>query len=995
MKGLYSFGTSSVKFVFAKANKLMLVLALLAFTHMALAQERTISGKVVDKDFGDGLPGTNVFEKGTSNGVTTDIDGNYKIAISSDDAVLVFSFVGYKTQEIKPGARSVVDVQMTSDLAQLGEVVIVGYGTQEAKDVTGSVNTVTPKDFNKGAIVSPDNLISGKMPGVVVTPSAEPGGAANIRIRGATSIGAGQDPLIVVDGIPLDNAGFAGGMNPFNFINPNDVESVTVLKDASATAIYGARGAAGVIIYTTKSGKAGEPKVSYDGFYSISTFNGDFGFLSPQNFRNAVQLKAPQRAGLMGNENTIWADEVVQQVSGQSHNLSFTGGNEKTTYSMSINHMDNNGVVRGRSNNVTRMNMKISSKFFNDDLLVTFQAKTAYTRDNFAPNVVGTALGYDPTKPIYDDESPWGGYWEWPQALAPTNPISTLDQTIDIGETRRALSGINFEYKVPFIKGLKVEGIYSADLRNGKNQFFQPTTYRNLQRSGQFSNSTNQGYTLTAETFVTYEKSFDSGFKFDVMYGYSLQEVFRETFGYTGWDISTDAFKFNEPSIADELVPISPFPTMNRLESHFARLNTSYLDKYLVTLNFRADGSTKFGPGNRYGFFPSAALGWRIIEEDFMADATSLLSDLKLRGGYGVIGNQSFGDYLYETFYGLSTATARYQFGNDYYQMLRPVAVDPNVRWEQTETINIGLDFGLFRGRLNGFVDVYQKTTSDLLNQVPPAAGTVVGDVVVTNVAEMVNKGVELSLSAIAYDSKDLNWDVSFNAAWNKNEVTRLSFGEDEGIFFRTGGISGDVGQTAQVIRVGVPINSFFLYNQQYDESGAPLSGSNTTRYEDINEDGLINENDLVAQRQPDPIISLGLTNGLRYKNWNLDFTMRANLGQYVYNNTASANGWWNRLIETNILNNIHESVLQTDFTTRQLLSNYYLENASFLRMDNITLSYSYNNLEAVKMRFYSTVQNAFTISGYSGPNPEVVNGIDNNLFPLATTYIFGVNLTF
>lgn len=961
----------------------------------AFAQERVISGTVIDNASGEGLPGATVTVKGTTIGTITDIDGNFQLSVG-DEAVLIISFVGYKNQEVVVGNQTTINVTLVEDIAQLAEVVVVGYGTQEAKDVTGVVATVSAKEFNRGAIASPDNLISGKVAGVVVTPSTEPGGTANIRIRGQSSIGASSDPLIVVDGVILDNSGYGGGRNGLNFINPSDIETVTVLKDASSAAIYGSRGAAGVILITTKSGKDGKTKLTYDGFYSISNPKDDYGFLSPSNFRAIVNNKAPQILPLLGEENTKWVDEVLQPVTSQNHNISLTGGNNKMSYSVSINHMINNGVIKNSQNKITRGGIKLSTKALDDKLKITFQQRSSFTEDNFSSNVTGTALTFDPSKPIYDPSRPeFGGYWEWNRGLAPANPVSTIDQTKNLGETRRNFSALNLEFQVPYVEGLTINTIASADYRDGKSQNFNPKSYLTGNISnGYLSVGVNTAYTYNFEPYINFKKNIESiHSKFEIMGGYSYQEVNRESYGYSADSLNTDIYGFYETSALSsnriDLWRISPIE--NHLQAFYGRFNYSYKDKYLFTTNFRYDGSTKFGPANRYGIFPSVALGWRVLEESFTDPLKGIFTDLKLRVGWGKLGNQQFGDYLYEKFYYISTIDARYQFGNQYYSMIRPTGVDPGVQWETTTTTNFGIDFGVLDNRITGTIDVYNKVTSDLLANVAVAAFTNVSDAVVTNVAEMTNKGIELDLNAVVMDRSNFDWNVNLNLAMNKNKITKLQSGADEndpGIPW--GGISGDVGQTIQVLKVGQPFASFYTWVR--DPNGVARNGE---RYQDVNGDNQINEDDLQIVGNPAPDMTLGITSNMRYKNFDLNFTLRGSFGNEVYNNTASANGYYDQLFQGGIINNIHESALETNYQGRQLHSDYYVENGSFLRLDNITLSYNYNKLDFVKAIFYTTVQNLVTLSGYSGPNPEVSNGIDNNLYPLSTTYIFGVSLNF
>lgn len=972
-------------------RKLSLTLMLLSMLAVnVFAQEREIFGKITDAITGDGLPGTAVFVIGTTNGVLTDADGNFKISVG-DDAVLKISFLGYKTQEVVVGNQATINLSMQEDVAQLSEIVVVGYGTQEAKDVTGAVATVSEKDFNRGAVASADNLIAGKVAGVSITPSTEPGGAPNIVIRGITSLNSGAQPLIVVDGVALDNSGYGGGRNALNFINPTDIETMTVLKDASAAAIYGARAAAGVILITTKSGKSGVPKFSYDGFTSYSKPNVNFGFLSPQNFRAVVANKTPQLLPLLGNENTVWVDEVIQPISGQNHNLSFSGGSEKTTYAVSINHMINNGVVKHSENKITRANVKVTSKMLDDDLTISIQQRSAFTKNRFSNP--GSAFTYDPTQPVFDAENDeYGGYWEWQQGLAPTNPVSSVEQNRNIGETRRNFTAVVADYKVPFLEGLAVHVIGSTDFRDGKSQSFTPTTLlAGLSHLGFISEGAHKGHTYNFEPYISYTTDITAiEATLEVLGGYSYQEVYNESFGFFGDDLTTNVYGWNNPSVIGNLKPWQVNATENHLQAYYGRLNLTFKDKYLFTSNVRYDGSTRFGEENRYGLFPSVALGWRMLEEDFLSGLDDVFDNLKLRIGWGQLGNQSIGNYKYEKFYFSSTNDARYQFGNEFYNAIRPTGVDPNIKWETTTTTNVGLEFGLFDSRLSGSLDYYNKVTTDLLATVAPPAFTNVSDVVTTNIAEMYNRGVELQLDLVAMDRDDFDWNIGFNTAWNKNEITKLDHGGDEGPGLRRGGISGDVGQTIKIWKVGQAYDAFYTYVR--DVNGISSGGE---KFQDVNSDGQINEEDLQIVGKPAPDVIIGLTSSMSYKNFDLDFTLRANFGNEVYNNLASANGYYDQIFQGGIRNNIHESVLETNYTKRQLHSDIYIENGSFLRMDNITLSYNYNTLDFINARIYGTVQNLFTLSGYSGPNPEISGGIDGGGYPLSTTYIVGVSLNF
>lgn len=975
----------------------MLTAFLVFFISLQLhAQERTVSGTVTDAKTGESLPGTSVKIKGTSKGTTTSLEGEYKLEVESTD-ILVFSFIGYKKQEFEVGARSVIDVQMQEDISQLGEVVVVGYGQQEEKDVTGVVSTVKEESFNRGQIASPERLITGKIAGVDVTPGNTRAGGGGITIRGIGSINAQAQPLIVVDGVPINNDGSSGTRNANNFINPADIESVTVLKDASATAIYGSRGAAGVILYTTKSGKKGQNTVTYDGSFIFSEVLREPDFLSTQNFRNAIRQFSPQNESRLGDQDTDWFNEVTRSTLSQNHNLSFSGATEKINYLVSVNHMDNKEVIKGDRNQVTRLSMRLKTTVLNDHLDITFNTKNALTNDEYKPNVVGGAVSFDPTKPVYDPEAEeFGGYYEWNvSSIDPINPVSIIEQTQSIGENRRSFNSINFDLKIPGIEGLTWSATGSYDLRNGQNKVFEPFTLRNDNRDGYMQRSTNNAYTTTLFTTLNYNKSFGEH-SIDVLGGYEFQEVFRETTGYEGINLTDDSKGFNDPTVIPrEFIDLyRAIPITNQLQSYFGRLNYSYEDKYLLTVTGRMDGSTRFGFGNKYGFFPSAALGWRIIEEDFFQGLTGTFSDLKLRVGWGQTGNQNIGDYLYDKFYFLSDASATYQFGDEYIQLLRPTAVDPNIQWERLISTNIGIDFSVMNGRLSGTLDVYDKTTDQLLFNVPVAAATNVGDRVTTNIGEMNNKGVELGLNFIAIDNEKFGWDLGYNFTYNQNKIVKLNNEIDEdspGI--QVGGISGDIGRTIQVLQVGEPISTFYSYNHLYDDAGKPLVGGTNSIYEDINGDGIINENDLVTQGVAIHPILTNLSSNFRYGNFDLAVTLRAKLGGQTYNNTASANGWYGRLTEAQILNNVHESVIETGFQNRQLLSNYYIENSNFLKLDNLSIGYNFNQIQDFRLRLYGTVQNMLPISGYSGLDPEVQ--IDNNIYPPSTAFIFGINAKF
>ena len=963
--------------------KILLIGIFIFSTVGAFAQERVVSGTVIDNASGEGLPGATVAVKGTTNGTITDIDGKFQLSVG-DGAIIVVSFVGYKNQELAVGSQTSIKIILKEDVAQLAEVVVVGYGEVEKEDVTGSIVSVGTEEFNKGIVTSPERLLAGKVPGVsVISNSGEPGGGSQIRIRGATSINASSDPLIVIDGVPLDGNGVAGSRNPLNFINPADIADITVLKDASAAAIYGSRAANGVILVTTKTGDPGKIKLNYDAFYSVSTFTSETGELSPNNFRAIINNKAPQEIGNLGNANTKWVDEITRPATGLKQMISASGGFENHRFYGSVNYLKNEGVLKTSSNENTNLGLKYNGKFLNDDLKVNLNTKYGLTKDRFAPNVLGTAMFFDPTQPVMDGNSETGGYFQWDDALAPRNPVATIELTDNTGKSTRFLGNLELEYSIPVIEGLSVKVNGSTDRLDGKNENFQPRLLNiytgAADDSGRFSQYEETRTSRLLEVYSIYKSKVNSiDLRYDLTAGYSWQNFEFERFEDVVTNNTTDI------DIKDTV------RTENRLISFFGRANFELKNKYLLTVNLRRDGSTRFGDSNKWGLFPSLALGWRVIDESFAEPLQKVFSDLKFRVGFGVIGNQAIPDYKYLPFYNYSDDRALYQFGYNpdgsarYVRMIRPFGVDPAIQWEETRTTNFGIDFGFFQGRLTGAFDYYEKQTTELIFEAVIAAGLLPADRVLTNIGEMSNKGVELLLNAVVIDKQDLKLNTTFNIARNTNKIEKL----DGGNFRETGGISGDVGQTIQAIQVGNPINSFRTYIQ--DPNGVALQG---VEYRDINNDGQITDLDRVIDKNPAPDFTLGLTNNLSFKKFDLAFTFRGSFGNYVYNNVASANGYYEKLGDR-ITQNIHSSALETNFNRRQLFSDYYIEDASFIKLDNITLGFN-TILKDIRFRFYTTFQNVFVITGYSGVDPEIASGIDNNLYPRSLTSLFGVSISY
>jgi iron complex outermembrane receptor protein len=1004
-----------------EACKTMPMLLLMIVSMTAWAQPTRISGKVTSSDDGAPIPGVNILEKGTSNGTITDSEGNYSISVQAN-AALVFSFVGYASQEAFVASRSTIDIALEPDVTSLTEIVVVGYGQQEKKDVTGVVAAVDTKAFNRGAIVAPEQLIVGKVAGVQVSATGEPGAAANIRIRGGTSINASNEPLYVIDGVPVENAGFAGSRNPLNLINPMDIESFTVLKDASSAAIYGSRAANGVIMITTKKGKTGVPRFEYSGFFSSSSIADRVDVFNADQYRELVASVNPSKLSLLQNASTNWQNQIYRIAFGQGHNFSMTGGTEKTTYRFSGGYQEQQGIIQTSSTERTNFALNISQMAFNDNLTIDANIKGTHTNDRFNPGVIGAAITFAPTQPIYDATSPWGGYYEWRNPngtfdlLAVDNPVSSLNQSNEVGSSDRSLGNLQFDYKIPQIEGLRANLNLGYDiLRGDRKNFFPSTLISTASDTGRVRIENISRLSKLLEFHVNYEKSLKSlDGKFDVTVGYSYQDFQNEYPSLEGIRLTTNIFGANNPSVAKRVFAFNSVEE-NRLISFFGRANVSLRDKYLLTATLRRDGSTRFGPENRWGIFPSAAIAWRIMEEDFMTGLPNIFTDLKLRAGYGVNGNQEIGNYRFFPNYDSSTPTAQYQFGNGFVSTIRPSAYDAALKWEETASLNIGLDFGVLNGKLSGSIEYYQKNTSDLLFTVTVPAGSNLSNTVLTNVGEIKNSGVELTLNAIPIATTNLKWDVGFNIATNRNEVVALDGANDNDPDFKgyeTGGISGGVGNNIQINRVGESVNAFYVYKHKLDANGAPLldgidhnedgSINLADMYEDIDGNGTVNDRDRRAYRSPAPKFLLGLTSNLSYRNFDLNFTLRANLGQYVYNNIASDGAYLNRINDIKP-NNLVTSVLEAPFKTPQYFSDYYVEKGSFLRMDNMTLGYTFNKpADFARVRVYGTAQNLFLLTEYSGLDPEVTTGggtpsfgIDNNVYPRSRTFLLGVTIGF
>ena len=972
----------------------------------ALAQTGTITGTVTSRDAGAPVAGATVAVVGTRLGAVTGDNGRYSIAAPAGTYTLRVARIGYRADTtagvvVTAGASTTADFQLTVAAQVLGEVVSIGYGTAQVRDLTGSVALTTPKDFNTGRVVAPEELIRGKIPGVQVVDQNEPGAGITIRIRGGTSITASNDPLYVIDGVPLEVGGGAtSGRNPLNFLNPNDIASITVLKDASSTAIFGSRGANGVVMITTKTGKSG-PQFTYTGTASTSRVTGGPDMISAADFRAAVAKYASYRSSMLGNANTDWLGAIEQDGRGYEHNFAFAGHREDMAYRLGVGYLTQTGVLQGTSTGRTSLGFNYNDRLFNH-LNLSANLKGARTKDLYTPGgVLGNAISYPATQPIY---STGNTYYEFRDASGgaltgvPNNPLAILSQVQDMGRTLRSVGDIQAEYEVPGISGLTATVRGGYDVNRADRLRFTPTTlYSQLRASnpGNVYRDTPEQQKTVLDAFAKYARQMDwLGSSFDITGGVST-ERFRgdyNTLNVAG--LSTNLLGLYGVPTANQYSPVL-WLDETRLNSGFGRANFGIADRYLFTATVRRDGSSRFRKGNQYSVFPSAAFAWRIVDESWFKDRTPL-SDLKFRVAWGKNGNQSVGNYLAYLDYTYGNATGQAQLGNQYVPTIRPEARDENLHWETSTQTNVGVDYGVWGQRVNGTIDYYFKKTTDLLFDVPTAAGTNLSNHVTTNIGAVQNRGLELSLNATILDGgkRGFNWDANFNASTNRNKF--LSAGRSAK-FILTGGIAGGVGNNVQILLPGVPVRSFYVYHQIGDTAGVPI-------YEDRNKDGIINEDDLRPFHNPAPTWILGHTSNFTWAGFDLSATLRAYLGNYVYNNVASNYGYYNILGQGNAPTNLHASVLKTNFRSPQYLSDIYVEDASFLRMDNLTLGYTFGSLpllggrirEVQGARVFGTIQNVFTSTKYSGVDPTSgVNGIDNNIYPRSRTFLGGLSFGF
>ena len=985
--------------------------ALLSFVSTVFAQQQ-IRG-VLRSSSGEPLSGATITVKGSGRSVVTDSSGRFVLEAARGNS-LVISYVGFQTREVAVVDETLMNISLQPASSNLmNEVVIVGYGTSRKKDLTGSVVNIGARDFQKGVITTPEQLIAGKAAGVsVISNGGQPGAGSSIRIRGGSSLRASNNPLFVIDGVPLSNDPIAGAGNPLALINPNDIESFTILKDASAAAIYGTRAANGVILITTRKGSGGGLRVNVSSLNSISTLAKKVDVLSADEFRAIINEKGnPAQKAMLGAENTDWQDEIYQTAFATDNNISLTGGIANLPYRLSIGYQNVNGILKTDKMEKVSVGISLNPTFLDNHLRVDVNLKGTLQKNRFGnQSAIGGAVSFDPTHPIHVKSNRFGGYYEWVDAsgnltnLAGRNPVGLLYQRFDEAKPRRSIGNIQLDYKFHFLPELRANLNIGYDVSDGKGTVFVSDSaaadYTRAGRNTEYRRTT--GNSLL-EFYLNYTKDLESiNSRLDVTAGYSYNNFVTKIYNYADYNAhgvklpnSDPAFPFDEPE--------------NTLVSYFGRLNYAFHDRYLLTATLRRDGSSRFSPDNRWGLFPSVALAWKIKDEQFLRN-NSTVSDLKLRIGYGITGQQEgIGNYDYLSRYALSAANASYQFGSTYYQGYRPSGYNPRIKWEQTATYNIALDFGFLDNRIGGSIDFYLKKTSDLLNEIPQPAGTNFSAFIIANVGDMDNKGVEFTINTEPIRRSDFRWNVDFNITYNKNTIKNLTVIPEDKNYpgFQSGTIAGGIGgQFVFINAVGGPKSTFNLYKQVYDSLGKPLEGV----FVDQNEDGIINQNDLFKSKQGDPKVFLGFSTSVTYKKWNAGFVLRASFDNYVYNNNFSQTGTLAQLTGNSVLYNASSNYLETRFAgnSQQLLSDYYIQNGSFLKMDNLNIGYNVGKVfSKANLQVSVTVQNVFVVTKYKGLDPEIGpggitttnpnptnQGIDNNIYPRPRTFSLGLNLS-
>ena len=997
----------------------------LLLTVSSFAQSNAIKGHVKDAS-GEPIMGATITVNGKAVGIT-DMDGNFSVD-AAPGANLTFTYLGMTPKTIK--ATSNMMITLVDDQKSLNEVVVIGYGRAKKNDLTGSVTAIKPDEMSKGITSSASDMLVGKIAGVdVQTGGGQPGSGAQIRIRGGASLNASNDPLYVIDGLAIDNNTNKGMSNVLAMINPNDIESFTVLKDASATAIYGSRASNGVIIITTKKGRSGQkPSVTYNGDVTLSTVQKKYKVMNASEYKQALTNLGIDTSGL-GTADTDWQDEIFRTAISTNHNVSIQGGLKNMPYRVSLGFEDNNGIVKTTWMKRFNTSINVAPTFLDKHLNVNFTAKYMFEKDRYAKvgDAIGGALTMDPTQPVRVDDAAYdcvGGYFQYLQAKddkvtdpswtsiakaqMPQNPVAVLDNYKCIAKSNDISGNLEVDYKIHGFEDLHLHAAIGAQYTDGKqDETISKYSYSN-NYFGYYGYDHAYKYSIEGKAFAEYAHKFGVH-DIDIMAGAEQSHYHRTGYNYgTGIDeylkANNPLYETTEGKWNYEHDPVSKddemWRTHNSLVSYFGRLNYNLLDRYLFTATFRADGSSRFRKGKKWGYFPAAAFAWKINNEPFLKDA-KWLDELKLRLGWGKTGQQNgIDDFYYSTLYRVSNGYAQYPFGDNYYQTLRPTASNPDLTWEKTTTYNAGLDFTALNGRFGVNVDGYYRKTTDLLASVAIAGGTTFGDQLLKNIGSLENYGIELAFNVKPIVTKDFIWDVTYNVGWNHNEITELEAGLQDWVW--TGDkVSRGNNTKIQVNKVGQPINSYYVYQQVYDENGKPIEGA----YVDRNGNGTIDDDDRYCYKSPAPDVIMGLTTKFIYKNWDFSAAFHASIGNYVYYEFLNSKAVLNEINASGAFRNTTTEAVNLGFTGTATnptnTSDYFVRNASYLKCSNMTLGYSFPALIKVGAekicsgRIFFTVQNPFIITKYKGIDPEVSSGIDSNPYPRPISFQLGLNLNF
>ena len=978
--------------------------------------QNIVTGRVTDSKDGSGLTGATVAAKGTRNAVQTGSDGSFKISVPGNASSLLITSVGYESQQVSISGQSSINILLVQTSSRLNDVVVIAYGSRRRGDLTGSIASVSSKDFQKGFIPSSEQLLQGKVAGLQITSGGgSAGGGSKIRIRGGASLNASNDPLIVIDGVPVEGNGISGTGNLLSTINPNDIESISVLKDASATALYGSRASNGVLIVTTKKGVKGKIRYNFNSQLSVSNVADQVDVLTADEVRkiitdNATATGSNTYKNLLGTANTNWQDEIYRKAIGNDNTISASGSAGNFPFRLSLGYLTQEGVLLKNKFDRISSALNLSPKFFDDHLSVNLNVKASTIKNDFSnQGAVGAAIAFDPTQSV-TAANKFGNYFEWLQAdgkpidLANRNPLGLINLGDNTSRVNRIIGNIQLDYKVHFFPDLHVLINVGEDYTKGKGNAnvdsLSATVYKT---GGRRSYYQQEKKNTLADVQLFYAKEIKSiNTKVDILVGHSYQQFLTNVFNYASFSYRAigDPLK---PNLKDTLENSQPtFATDNPkyiLESYLGRVNFNIANKYLLTGSLRRDASSKFSPENRVGYFPAVAAAWKLKDEFF--HNSNVINELKLRLGWGITGQQDgIAYYSYLTRYTRSNSSAQYQFGNTFYTFLRPEGYDASIKWETTTTSNAGLDFGLLNNRISGSVDVYLKKTKDLLSDVPVAPGGNFVNRITTNVGNMDVHGIELTINVVPIKQADFTWELGFNAAYNKRKITKLLKYEDpnfKGI--DVGGIGIATGNFIGKNLVGYAPNSFFVYKQIYDKNNNPIEGL----YEDINRDGKADADDRYLYKHPNADYVLGFNTQVSYKKFSLSLAAHGQLGNYLYNQYNAGSGILSVLKNPiNFIGNASSSYLETGFqnnSNNEFLSDYFIENASFLRLDNINVGYNVGKVfrNQASLRLLGSVQNVAVFTKYKGLDPENSSdfGIDGNIYPRPRIYSFGINLDF